>query len=377
MNAFSRGRCWRICRALGFGRAHRHLFLALLVGSLLGCSDSAGKHPSVARAFQALDEAPVDAPLARVNTRAISQAELRDYMTTSARLADGGDAPQDAAESEPAAPSPGEALERLNDREVLVAEAIRRGYLERADLQDVRKRAMVRQLLAEQVEELVHESDLTEDEIANAIEAVQAEVGHPPGLQASHILVSVPLDKQKDASREQIDEWFNLAMDQLELLRDALPAAPSAYQLFEARDRLRDQLPEPLEVHVNAHLLFPIGDFLTDAEKPTRVFGTTLPQTWRSVVEPFGRAAADMARKGRFGELSDPVKTDFGWHLIVVEKALPAKVGDPAQIREVAVESLLRRRRHARLVEQMNAWTDAASVYLYPEVLAAAEEMKQ
>ena len=49
-------------------------------------------------------------------------------------------------------------------------------------------------------------------------------------------------------------------------------------------------------------------------------------------VEPFEQAAAALAA----GEISQPVQTQFGWHVIEVDDVRPTDVDTPAALRAVA-----------------------------------------
>jgi hypothetical protein len=260
-----------------------------------------------------------------------------------------------------------EAIDRLVERKLLVNEALERKLHVDENLERVRKRAMVRQLLRARVEDEVTREDLSEDELTNAIEQVRREVGYPPGVRASHLVVLVPPDKQEKASKEKVEAWFEQSRDWLERLRAELPADAGVIELLDVKDAYQDKLPEPLEISVNAHLIFPVGE--------TEEFGADLPETWHTVVPEFRDVAAKLARQGRFGELSEPVKTEFGWHVIIAEQTLPGRVGDNDAVREVARWRLLRHKRNARFAELMQEWSADAEVQIFPEVIAEAEKL--
>lgn len=335
------------------------LFIALLMSLCLtvaACSDSRGAHPSVETAFRDLQAQPVSAVVAEVGGRPISADELGAYRNHEV--------------------SDEVALQKLIERELLVAEAEKRGYHTRETLQFARKQAMVQRLLAQEVEAPVKVDELDAEALKKAEDALRRRVGHPPGLQASHLLVSVPPEAQKDASPEKIDAWFAESQRWLGVMRDDLPDIPTIPDLYEVRDRYRDEMPEPLEIHVNAHLIFPIDAYLAEGEgaEDAIEYGQALPDTWRPVVAEFGQAATDMAREDRFDELSDPVKSDFGWHLLMAEKLYPAEIPDARQLREVATAQLMRQARHKELVARMTEWMEDASVQTFPQVIAEAHD---
>lgn len=330
--------------------AGRSLLAGALVAAVLigeGCSGPDPAHPAAGQALEKLEAEPVQDAVAHVNGRAVSRAEFEAFWTAHPDL------------------KRGDALDALIDREVLVDEAIKRGYHNHARLQLARKQAMVRQLLADQVEEPVSRSELTDAEIDAMAARVRAQVGHPPGVRASHLVVLVP-GKKKKATKKQRAQWFKQAHEWLGTLRDDLPEAPTAADLLAVRDRFKDKLPAPLSIAVNVHLIFPI--------EVGPQYGNDLPDGWQPVVPAFRDAAAAMAKEGAFGELSDPVKTGFGWHLVVPEKLYPAMKGDPKAIREVAIARLLHQKRLERLTDKMRKWVAASVIEKYPQVIADADK---
>lgn len=333
-------------------RIYRVIPFVVIALSLGACADSSGEHPSVEAALRDFQAQPVSAVAVEVNGRAISATEWGAFQ-------------QHGVEPEAA-------LEDLLVRELLVEEAEKRGYRTQEPLVLVRKKAMVQQLLSQEIEAPVEAEGLDAQALKAAEDALRRQVGHPPGLQASHILVSVPPDKQKGASKEELERWFAQAKESLAIMRDELSARPTISQLYEVRDRHRDTIAEPLEIHVNAHLIFPIDAYLPKEEGVA--YGQALPATWRAVVPEFGQAATDLAREDKFGQLSDPVKSGFGWHLLMAEKLYPAQLPDARLLGEVASAQLVRQARHKRLVARMSAWMEAASVQTFPQVIAEAHD---
>lgn len=340
-----------------------------------GCERSGSGHPAVETAFTELQAKPVSSVIARVDGRPISAEEFVASRDAQAQANHSDDAEHSAG-----APVADAVMEKLIERELLASEAIKRGYQSHKTLQLVRKQAMVQRLLAQDVEDSVEAEDLDEAALKKVEAQLRERVGHPPGLEASHLLVSVPPGAQKDASNEQIDAWFVDSKEWLAVMRDDLPATPTVQDLFEVRDRYRDKLPAPLELHVNAHLVFPIGAFIANKNvdekgeaRPLR-YGQDMPKSWHPVVSKFGQAATDLARQKKFGHLSDPVKTKFGWHLVMAEKLYPGEVPDASQVRQVAVAARQRQERREQLVTRMKKWMSDATVETFPQIIAQAHD---
>jgi len=127
--------------------------------------------------------------------------------------------------------------------------------------------------------------EVTEGEIADYYENHLEEYQVPKTVEARHILIKVdpqasPEDEQKARARiEEILEMARGGQDFAELARK--------YSEGPSRDR---------------------GGFLGEFRRDV-------------MVKPF----ADVAFSTPAGEISDPVRTQFGWHLIKVEKVNPAK----------------------------------------------------
>ncbi len=326
------------------------VILLLASGLVWGCDGADVPHESPEQSFQKLERDEDGEVVARVGDRAVSLAEFEAFWA---------DHPEMSRQ---------EAVEALVERELLVIEALERGYLSNSTLGLPRKRAMVRQLLRDEIEGEITRETLTDDEIEEMESAIAARVGHPPGLRASHILVMVPQEKKnKKLSDERLAELSDEARRWLGRIEAELPEDPDVIDLLDARDRFEDEVAEPLQVVVNAHLPFPIGD--------TAEFGADFPPGWAPVVDAFRETARELAAEGRFGELSEPVESKFGWHLLIVEEALDGSRPDADALREVAVDRLLQKKRNERLAELMETWLDGAEVQTFPEILTQAEEV--
>lgn len=318
----------------------------LIVASVAvsGCSGGGTEHPEPAVAFERLRAEAIDDPVATVDGEPIGLEEFQRFRE---------ERPQRDAAS---------IVDAAIDREVAVQRAVEAEHHRDPSLARTRKRAMVRVLLRREIEEAIGPSDLEEGEVEALERRIRADLGRPAGIRASHLVV-IPGSRDSDAKggpigseseREKAREWVGR-------IRDDLPEGASVTELFDARRRVRDRLPEKFRVVVDAHLRFPSPE--------AREFRGSLPEGWLSVVDAFAEEAHRMLREGRDGQISDPVESNYGWHLIHPEGRIPAKIPDPEGTREVAVSQRLRDRRRERFEERWEQWESQVSVALDPEAI--------
>ena len=124
---------------------------------------------------------------------------------------------------------------------------------------------------------------ITEDEISEYYEANPAEYKVPKTVEASHILIRAGADD----SDEKVESSRKRALEILKKIRDGEDFAEAAKKYSEGPSKEN-----------GGHL----GAFRKEA-----------------MVAPFAEKAFSM----KAGEISEPVRTAFGWHLIKVEKINP------------------------------------------------------
>ncbi|MGM0555431.1 MAG: peptidylprolyl isomerase [Myxococcota bacterium] len=329
----------------------RWVFLLVAV-ALMGCEEGV-EHPKALGDVLRERGAVVEKAVVTVDDRAVDVSEFRAFWNQRPKL------PREAA------------VDAFIEHEVMYAPALEGGFADREAVAVARKRAMVRHLLERTVEQDVTEETLDEQEIDKIAAQVEGGVGHPVGLRASHILVSVPEDKKAEKGKKQpggVDREaaYQQARAVLDEIRDALPETPTPFDLMEARRQFSDQVEEPQSVVVNAHLRFPVVE----------VERSTLPDGWLNVVPDFRKPAVEMARRGAYGVLSEPVRSPFGWHLIVVHEKLPGAEPDPDAVREVAVARLLQQKRSEEVRERFEEWSKSADTRSFPNVIEEAEELE-
>jgi peptidyl-prolyl cis-trans isomerase D len=121
---------------------------------------------------------------------------------------------------------------------------------------------------------------ITEDEIKAYYETHSAEFEKPKTVEARHILFRLA----QDASAEAVEKSRIKALDVLKLIKDGKDFAELAKQYSD----------DPAKEN---------GGYLGEFKK-------------EDMVQPFSEKAFSM----KAGEISDPVRTQFGWHIIKVEK---------------------------------------------------------
>jgi hypothetical protein len=211
------------------------------------------------------------------------------------------------------------------------------------------------------VERRVTREDLEEEAIESKVEALRKQGRRPPGLKASHLLVMLPKSvRTSDGPSRRREQLESKARTWSERIRDSLSTSPSVEDLYRALQNVEAKVPEPLRVVVNAQLTFPRAG----AARGVRA----LPDGWRRVVPDFAEGAEALADSDRLGQLSEPVRSKYGWHLVVVHETLPELVPEPEALRELAVDRVLRRRRTERLQMLFRRWKRGVSISTRPGV---------
>jgi peptidyl-prolyl cis-trans isomerase D len=158
---------------------------------------------------------------------------------------------------------------------------------------------------------------VAEEDILDYYESNLEKFKNPKTVQARHILIKV----DQNAKPEEVESARQRAEDILKLARQGQDFAALAKQYSEG---------------------------------PTKTKGGDLGTFRReAMVKPF----ADKAFSMEAGDISDPVRTRFGWHIIKVEKINPAKTLSLDEARE-DIEKTLQTERSRNL-----AYDEAESVY--------------
>lgn len=108
----------------------------------------------------------------------------------------------------------------------------------------------------------------------------------------------------------------------------------------------------------------------TDGTKSTGGLLGFIPYSTKNYDEDFMKAAKKLGE----GEVSEPVKTQFGWHLIKAEgiqKEDVVKAFD--DVKEEASAACLKEKQNKMITEQLEKWKDELGVETYSDVIATVE----
>lgn len=248
-----------------------------------------------------------------------------------------------------------EALQALVEREVLVGQALEDGAHRRPEVRFARKQGMVSALLKEQVEE---KAEIDEEKRPQFEEMVQKMRRAPAGIRASHLVILLP----EEVKGEEREALLELAREIAEVVREELGEEVDDDALREKAEELnREVLAQGLSAAVNEHLRFPRVDAPFTREQ--------LPSGWTTVVGEFAEGAQAMADAGRLGELSEPIRSSYGWHLIRVDEVFEERPVEPVARSEFVEDQLLLDGQVQRLQEELRRWLQESKVELYPDRL--------
>jgi peptidyl-prolyl cis-trans isomerase D len=141
---------------------------------------------------------------------------------------------------------------------------------------------------------------VAENDIQNYYETYQAEFKKPKTIEARHILIKV----DPSADPETVAKQRQKALEILKMAQEGQDFAKLAQQYSQGPTRSR-------------------GGYLGEFRK-------------ESMVKPFADRAFSMAA----GEISQPVRTRFGWHIIKVEKVNPATALSFEEARDTILKKL-------------------------------------
>ncbi len=328
----------------------------LAVGILIvavGCeSEVVVEHPQGDEAWEMAHRAEVDEEevVARVDGQPITRGDVEEAWRHD---------PEKSTQ---------EVLERLVEREILAQLAREEGYHERPEVAFSRKQGMVAALLADEVEAKAEPDWSRRDGFLEQVEQTRRA---PEGLRASHLVVLVPNEIEDDEGetvRLRGDDREPYYEQGREYVKEALLRLDGQVD-DDALRRVARELEEEVfdgdfDVAVDEHIRFPRAGESYDSDH--------LPRGWMGVVQDFAEGAESVATQERIGELSEPVRTRFGWHLIRVMEVIPERPVDADAAKAFVDHELRVRAQEEIFYEQLEQWADGVSYQIYPERLGSA-----
>lgn len=241
----------------------------LVLCSLWSCHDSPGGGRTQVRPR---GDAPADV-VSSVDGNPITASEV-------ARLASAGGL------------TPQAALQRLQAERLLANEAERRGYARQSETQHVERQALVQAMLAHDIEA----AQVTQAEIDAAYLAEHKRFEKPELRTATHVLAQ--LAPRASAEQDQAAQAF---------CRDAIRRLGASADLHDTLEALRAERPAAFAVRVEQLPASPAS-------------GAFVPE--------FSAALFSLKSPG---VVPEPVRTEFGWHAIVVTEITPASTTPRAE----------------------------------------------
>jgi peptidyl-prolyl cis-trans isomerase C len=228
-----------------------------------------------------------------------------------------------------------EFLDHLVQFELLVQEAERRGYRDRAEVQDARKQALVSELMREEIDAQLSPEDVTDDEVRAYFEAHPEEFDQPEQIRASHVLSS-------DRSRA------------MRILAE-VKATPGDIAGFRRIAIERSEDPETRSRGGDLRFFSrpPEGEDVGD---------------WRGPPPAVARAAFGLTENGKV--FDDVVESPQGFHVIARTAHRPAMRRTLDEVARVIRHRLYRDRRDAAIAALLDRLRTEARVESHPEALS-------
>ena len=177
--------------------------------------------------------------------------------------------------------------------------------------------------------------------------------GIPELVRASHILIRV--DKTKEPA-EKVEKARTEAQQIFEELRATNRPVPLSELQRVAQAHAKDRPKDSPDIRIETGLVF-----------PKRYSGVSRWDSLDAVVDPF----ADASFAAADGEVVGPVESTFGFHVILVESHIAARMPSDAVIRAKVEELLLLRKRQDAMQKKLAELGKASEVLLFPDNMSA------
>ncbi len=228
-----------------------------------------------------------------------------------------------------------EFLDHLVKFELLVQEAERRGYRDRAEVADARDQALVSELMREEIDSRVRLEDVTDADVRAYFEAHPGEYDQPEQMRASHILL-------RDRARA-------------ERVLAEVKAAPGDMALFRRIALERSEDPETRSRG---------GDLRFFSRPPAGA----APADWHGPDPAIARAAFELTENGQVFDTL--VETPAGFHVVARTAYRPAMRRTLDEVARVIRHRIHRDRRDAAVDALLERLRSEARIETHPEVLA-------
>ncbi len=231
--------------------------------------------------------------------------------------------------------SPAEVLDRLIAWEVLAQEAARRGFVQDHEVRTESRRAMVRVLLEESFEPDTTTDKVPAETLEEAFRSNYWYFNNPDTVSASHLLFKV--------KKRAPEETWEARRREAEQARSRLVAVP-----LKDKEDFRQRSEALASDHADLNL----ADLGAFAHKGR-------------FVKPFSDAAFALGD----GELSQPVRTQYGWHLIYRYAFKPARSVTMDDVRDEVMERVWPEWRRYRFYRYLEEAKSRARIETFPNRL--------
>ncbi|MFC1690560.1 peptidylprolyl isomerase [Nanoarchaeota archaeon] len=195
------------------------------------------------------------------------------------------------------------------------------GFTKEEFLGTMKKQILIMQLLNMTVGT---QAEVTDDEIAEYFEDNTADFSEKEMVKAAHILIG--LDNRTEEEAEQLaDEVKDMITDD------------------NFADLVTEYSDDPGSKNTGGEYTFPRGQMVKEFE--------------------------DTAFSLDEGEISDPVKTQFGYHIITLIEKIPAQEADLEDVKDQIKETLVLQKQQGLVIEYINSLKEKADIKIYSENL--------
>ena len=241
-------------------------------------------------------------------------------------------------------------LARWTSGEVELGEEPRRELA--TDLTYARKRGLVRALLDREVEQKVDVGVPDEQTVDTIVNGYVTKESTPAGYRIDQLVVA----PKKDAPPEDWKRAEELVRDFDARITPDRDILTQMQELYEETGGVKDNL----YVRVNQGLTF-------KSSKAGPVLAK--PEGWLDVFPEVVKETERVAAMGGEGSRTPPVRSQVGWHILLIDEVIPASQPSPEEIQDHVAREYERGLYSQRYSEFATPLVEAAYFELYPENL--------